>query len=78
MYENLVNSKFSRHWAEDLQTGDKALACIRHKTDGSKNIHNAEIIVITNNIHECWVLAAHKNIEYQIPYMELKQLTNER
>lgn len=37
------------HWAENLQIGNKCLATIRHKTDGSKNLHNVEVIVIENN-----------------------------
>lgn len=45
-------SESIKHWAEDLQIGDRVIACIRHKTDGSKNIHGATVIVVENDIYD--------------------------
>ena len=50
------------HWKEKLEAGDRAIACIRHKTDGSKNIHNANVIVINNIIKEYENLIVPKTI----------------
>ena len=44
-----LQKKYPSHWAKELQAGDRCLATIRHPTDGSKNIHKANVIVIENN-----------------------------
>ena len=67
--EELINGKYEKHWAESLQVGDRCKARIRHKTDGSKNIIGADIIVIENRDKN--ILASFKDKEVLIPYNEL-------
>lgn len=62
------------HWAEDLQIGDKCLATIRHKTDGSKNLHNIEVIVINNNYADKEIEGWFPEFKATIPYNELSQI----
>jgi len=61
-----------RHWAERIQTGDRVVATIRHENDGSKNIHNATVIVVKNNEGDTFLIAAFNRKEITIPYNELK------
>lgn len=61
-----------RHWAEELQQGDRVFATIRHKTDGSKNMINLAAIVIENNLDNTVLIFANHQ-EYIVPYNELKQ-----
>lgn len=63
--------KENKHWATELQTGDRAVATIRHETDGSKNISNAVVIVVANDEVAREVMAAYENEKYVIPYNEL-------
>jgi len=57
-----------QHWAENLEVGDKCKATIRHKTDGSKNRHNVEVIVIENKDEHSSILAWDGIKEVSIPY----------
>lgn len=61
------------NWGENLEPGDKCLATIRHKTDGSKNRHNVEIIVIDNFQSLSYITAwdRKKKRKFKIPYNEL-------
>jgi hypothetical protein len=63
-----------KHWAESLEVGDKCLATIRHKTDGSKNLHNVEVIVIENNATKEEISAWFPEYKAVIPYNDLKEL----
>lgn len=69
--EKQSNMKYVSHWAEELQVGDKCLATIRHHSDGSKNIHNAECIVIENDLNKKQIKAFCLNEEMLINYNEL-------
>lgn len=62
------------HWAESLETADRCIALIRHKTDGTKNINNASVIVIRNNVLKQQITALFNDIEYNIPYNELSKI----
>jgi len=66
------NEKHINHWAEELEPGDKCLATIRHKTDGSKNLHNIEIIVIENELLEKRIMGYFKRHKKSIPYNDLR------
>lgn len=69
--ENFLKQKSISHWAEELQTGDKVLANIRHKTDGSKNLMKQESIVIVN-FHFDWKVKIFVNGEEKtVDYNEL-------
>lgn len=65
-----------KHWAEDLQVGDRVLATIRHKTNGKLNRHNVNIVVISNDAvnQEIKGLDNEKGIWLFIPYNELKPI----
>lgn len=63
-----------KHWAEKLQTGDRCIATIRHKTDGSKNIHNAKIIVMVNYTHVSKISAWYNDKRVSVPYNELSEI----
>ena len=60
------------HWAEELQPGDRCIATIRHQTDGSNNIHGANVIVIENNHKIKSIKGWFDSTEHIIPYNELK------
>ena len=62
-----------KHWATELQVGDKAIATIRHETDGTKNIHNAVIIVVANIEFDKIIKGALGTSVFEIPYNELKE-----
>lgn len=62
-----------KHWATKLEVGDRAFATIRHETDGSKNIHNAVVIVVSNNEYKKNIKGAFDGEVYAIPYCELKK-----
>lgn len=62
--------KYLKDWREDLQPGDRCLATIRHETDGTKNIHNAEVIVAENNLKLKQIVGFYFK-KYTIPYNEL-------
>lgn len=71
--------KFNRpkhisHWAEELQVGDRCKATIRHKTDGSKNLHNVEVIVVENLQSDKKIVGYFNNCKKHIPYNELTKL----
>lgn len=66
-------SEIQKHWAEKLEIGDRVTATIRHKTDGSKNIHNAKIIVIVNYKHLHEISAWYNDKRIKIPYNEINQ-----
>jgi hypothetical protein len=67
-----LQEKYPSHPAEVLETGDRVIATIRHKTDGSKNIHNADLIVIENRKQVRHIRALWGQNEYLIPYNDLK------
>ena len=50
--EKFMSEKYISHWAEELQTGDRCSATIRHETNGELNRHNVPVIVIENIINE--------------------------
>lgn len=62
-----------KHWATELEVGDRAIATIRHETDGSKNIHNAVVIVVSNDEYKKNIEGALGEEVYNIPYYELKK-----
>lgn len=71
--DKFYNEKYISHWAEELQVGDKCKATIRHKTDGSKNLHNVEIIVVENLQSEKKIVGYFNKRKKQIPYNELSK-----
>jgi hypothetical protein len=73
--DKFYNEKYITHWAQELQTGDRCLATIRHKTDGSKNKHNVEVIVIENNIRDSKIMALFLGEQEFIRYNELSEVT---
>jgi hypothetical protein len=72
--EKFYNEKHNNHWAAELQTGDRCLATIRHETDGSKNKHNVEVIVIENNIRDNKIMALFLGEQEFIRYNELSEV----
>ena len=60
-----------KHWAEELEVGDKCFATIRHLTDGTKNLHNVEVIVIENRIATQEVSAWIPEFKVLVPYNDL-------
>lgn len=62
-----------KHWATELQVGDRAVATIRHETDGSKNIHGAVVIIVRNNEYGKAIQGAFDGTIYDIPYCELQK-----
>lgn len=62
-----------KHWATELQIGDRAVATIRHISDGSKNIHGAIVIVVANNYYDKVIKGAFCGKVYDIPYCELQK-----
>lgn len=63
-----------KHWADALEIGDKCLATIRHKTDGSKNLHNVEVIVIENKKKDKEIVGWFPEYKVRIPYNELSEI----
>ena len=63
-----------QHWAETLEAGDRCKATIRHKTDGSKNRHNVDIVVIENLLSERRIIGYFDEITESIPYNELTKV----
>lgn len=72
--EKFHNGKYVSHWAENLETGDRCKATIRHKTDGSKNIHNVDIIVVENLQAEKQIVGYLNKCKKQISYNELSKI----
>jgi hypothetical protein len=67
-----------KHWAEELEVGDKCLATIRHKTDGEKNLHNVEVIVVEKWIDTQQISAWFPpHFKVLVPYNDLKPLTHD-
>jgi hypothetical protein len=73
--EKFYNEKSTNHWAGDLQTGDRCLATIRHKTDGSKNKHNVEVIVIENHSGDSKIKGLFLGKQDFINYNSLSEVT---
>jgi len=71
-----IEEKYVNHWAERLEPGDRCKATIRHKTDGSKNLHNVEIIVVENLHSEEKIVGYFKKRKKQIQYNELSPAQN--
>lgn len=71
--DKFYNEKHISHWAEELQVGDRCKATIRHKTDGSKNLHNVEIIVVENLQSEKKIVGYFKKRKKHIFYNELSK-----
>lgn len=62
-----------KHWAQSLEVGDRCLATIRHKTDGSKNLINQSAIVVVNNKDDQHILVSiNKGDLHVVPYSEIK------
>lgn len=59
------------HFAENLVKGDRLKATIRHKTDGSKNLINVDVIFLESNISSRTIKAAYKDSVYEIPFNDL-------
>ena len=68
-----LQGKTISHWAEHLQSGDRCIATIRHKTDGSKNIIGANVIVVENQKLVKHIIAFYKSERFLIPYNDLKK-----
>ena len=68
-------SQSTTHWATILKQGDKVFATIRHETDGSKNIRNAEVVILNNNSKREMVMGEHLGQYYTIPYNDLAALS---
>lgn len=66
-------SELTPHWASELEIGDRCKATLRHATDGTKNIHNAEVIVIANYRNTNNIEGAYNNVTHLIPYNELSK-----
>jgi hypothetical protein len=71
-YEDYAE-KYKGHWAEKLQVADRVIATLRHKTDGSRNVHGAEVIVVENKAREKVIIGWWNDREYTIAYNELKK-----
>lgn len=70
--EKFYNEKYTSHWAEELEVADRCFATLRHSTDGTKNIHNAEVIVVCNNHKRKSITGLYLGIQqFEIPYNEL-------
>jgi hypothetical protein len=76
-----MDTKYPKHYAETLIQGDRIKATIRHRTDGNKNIIDADMIFIRCN-NDKTITAYYEgdgNIiqkgEYmiEIPFNEIKQ-----
>lgn len=72
-YEN-IRKNHVQHWAEKLEAGDRCKATIRHKTDGSKNRHNVDIVVIENLFSERRIIGYFDETTEVIPYNELTKV----
>jgi predicted NUDIX family phosphoesterase len=59
------------HWATELEQGDRVLVTIRHATDGTKNLHNQNAIVIENRPEKISCYVAVGSATYLIPYNEM-------
>jgi hypothetical protein len=67
--------ELQNHWATSLDIGNRVKATLRHATDGAKNIHNAEVIVVFNNCFKSFIQATYNNATYTIPYNDLTKIT---
>jgi len=72
--EKYNSQKYTGHWAEELEAGDRCKATIRHKTDGGKNRHNVELIVIENNNNTKQITAWDGENQITIDYNELTKI----
>jgi hypothetical protein len=72
--KEFYKQKYVGHWAEELEVGDRCTATIRHKTDGSKNIIDATVIVVQNNKERKSIIGWLAPNEHEIPYNELGKL----
>lgn len=66
------SEKYQKHWAENLQVGDRVKGTIRHQTDGSKNKIDVDVIVVAN-LHNSKIEAHFEGKNYTIPYNELRE-----
>ena len=64
-------SQENQHWAELLEVGDRCIATIRHKTDGTKNLHGIEGIVIENNKAKKEISFWFPEFKALVPYNDL-------
>lgn len=62
-----------KHWAESLQPADRVTGTIRHKTDGSLNRHNVEMIVIRVLPTTQKIIAFVDGDSIPIPFNELNK-----
>jgi hypothetical protein len=72
--EKFESMKYISHWAEELEVGDRCKATIRHKTDGSKNQHNVEVVVVENLPLNELIIGYFNKEKKEIPYNELKKI----
>ncbi len=73
--EKFMNEKYPKHWAENLQIGDRCLTTIRHETIGELNRHNVPVIVIENIISENKIKGSFFDEIGFINYNELTAIT---
>lgn len=59
-----------KHWANSLKIGDKVIAFIRNKSDGSKNFRS-RLTVIENDRKNKTLVALLSGRTYTIPYNDL-------
>ena len=79
--DKFMDEKYPKHYVETLVQGDRIKANIRHKTDGNKNIIDADMIFIRCNKDQ--TISAYyggdgKIIQFgdyvlEIPFNEIKQ-----
>ena len=67
-------SQEAKHWAESLEAGDRAIATIRHETDGSKNINNANVIVFFNNKMDKNIAVIYEDKKILIAYNDITEI----
>ena len=72
-YERIKSTHF-KHWAERLKVGDICLATIRHQTDGTKNLHDVEVVVDENLKGENKINCYFGDVKATVKYNDLKQI----
>ena len=71
--DKFYSEKHIGHWAEELQAGDRCKATIRHRTDGTKNLHNVDVIVVDNLPSKKMIVGYFDKRKKKIPYNELSK-----
>lgn len=65
---------YTEDWQESLKQGDKVLATIRHKTDGTQNIHDAKIDVVYSSPVSRKIAGYYRGDLILVNYNELTQI----